>query len=51
MARSLKTKDPQKPPKWFKKMKGGIRRAKVKQALRAEKLPERMRKTNTWDWN
>ena len=52
MSRSFKSKHRQKPPKWYKKMKKKIRKAKVKQALRQgnEEIPT-FKKTDTWDWN
>lgn len=40
-----------KPPKWFKRLKARIRRAKEMDAIRTGREPERWKKTNTWDWN
>lgn len=40
-----------KPPRWFKKMYRAMRRAKVRDALRNGRLPEREVNENAWNWN
>lgn len=40
-----------KPPRWFKRMKARIRRAKENDAMRHGRDPERTPKTDTRDWN
>ena len=40
-----------KSPKWFKKMRNKIRRAKEKDALVKEKELPKFKHDNDWDWN
>lgn len=51
MSRTLKHKDRSNPPKWFKKMKRQLERAKAKAALKKEEDAPRIRKTDRWEWN
>ena len=52
MSRSFKSKDKRKPPKWYKKMKKKVRKAKVKQALVTgkEEVPA-FKKSDEWNWS